>query len=198
MDLAALPDYSAIQDIILSYVADYTYPVLAATVLVGAIGLPMPNSLVILTAGALAGQGNASLSAVVLITALFASLGDSISYAFGSTILRHAHRMPFITEKSLERGSAAFRKNADLAIFLSRFLFTVIGTPVNLLSAAYKVGYGRFIRLALVGELIWGLELGLAGYLLGAYVEELFQLVSNVSIALVLVLGVLWLAKKSL
>jgi hypothetical protein len=49
----------------------------------------------------------------------------------------------------------------------------------------------------IIGELIWGLELSLIGYYVGAYVEELFQLISYVSIVLVLALGVIWLIKKS-
>jgi membrane-associated protein len=197
VDVLGLVDFSTLQNTLLDYLVDYTYPVLAVTVFFGAVGVPMPNSLVILTAGALAGQGNASLYAVVLVTGLFASIGDSISYVLGSAVMRRLGRVPFVSREMLYRGSAAFEKNADHAIFLSRFLFTLLGTPVNLLAAAYKVGYGRFIMLASVGELLWGLELGLIGYSVGAYVEELYQLVSNVSAVLVLGLAVLWLAKKS-
>ncbi len=197
MDLLALLDYSEIQSILLEYVVDYTYPVLALAVLFGAIGVPMPNSLVILTAGALAGQGSVSLSVVVAITAFFASLGDSISYMLGSSIRNNLHKIPFVSANALEQGHKAFGKNASAAIFLSRFLFTVLGTPVNLLSAAYKVGFRRFITVAFMGELVWGLELGLIGYFVGAYVEELFQFISDASITLLLIIGVVWLVKKS-
>ena len=195
--MSGLLDYSTLQTFILGYLVDYTYPVLAFTVLVAAIGLPLPTSLVILTAAALAGQGDASISVVVLITAFFAALGDGISYALGSTIMRYIDRVPFISKDSISKGSKAFEKNADTAIFFSRFLFTPIGTPVNVLSAAYNVRFGRFIAIAFGGELLWGLELGFVGYFVGTYVEELYDLIANLSLALVLLLGLIWLAKKA-
>jgi membrane-associated protein len=197
VDFSALLGFSTIEETLLNYVVDNTYPVVAATVLLGAAGLPLPASLVILMAGALAGQGDASLSAVVLITVFFATMGDSIGYAVGSLLTRRNGWLSLVSRGFFRRGADAFNKNAFAAIFFSRFLFTILGTPVNLLAAGYNVGYRRFLAIAAAGEMIWALELGLIGYFVGAYVEEIFQLISNASVALALLLCVAWLFKKS-
>jgi membrane-associated protein len=196
VDFSALLDYSALQDLLLGYVADYTYPVLALMVLLGAIGLPLPVSLIILTAGALASQGNASLTAVIAITAVFATIGDSICFALGLSIMRHMDRFPFMSQDKIRKGSVFFSKHVEASIFLSRFLFTTLGTPVNVLSAVHNIGYRRFIAPVALGELAWGAELGVIGYLVGPFVEELFSLINNVGVVLALLLATAWLIRR--
>ena len=197
MDLSVLLDFSTLQTFLLEYLVAYTYPVLAVTVLVASIGLPLPTSFLVLTAGALAGQGDVSISTVIIITAFCASVGDGISYLLGSAIIRRMRNISFISKERMRKSTKAFEKNADAAIFFSRFLLTPLGTPVNVLSAAYNVRFRRFIAIVVCGEFVWGLELGLIGYLIGTYVDELYQLITNLSIALVLLLSVIWLIKKA-
>ncbi|MFC2162135.1 DedA family protein [Candidatus Altiarchaeota archaeon] len=187
----------ALQALILDSLISNTYPILAVIVLIGAMGLPLPSSLVVIAAGAFASQGLASISIVILITFVFASFGDSLGYYIGARLGEHLMLLPSFVRRMLKLESTSYQHHTRSMVFFSRFLFTGIGSAVNLLSGVYKCGYRRFILYASAGQLVWALEMSLLGYYLGANIEEAYQLVSDLSIVSVLGLVALWLFRKA-
>jgi len=198
MGLTELLDPAELQALLLESLIDNTYPILAIAVLFGAIGLPMPTSMVVLAAGAFAAQGLVGLPGVIFTTFFFATLGDSTGFGFGKWLSVNRGRLPVRIDSLLQFKGIGFDEHSHSIIFTSRFIFTGIGSPVNVLSGLKKTSYPTFFRYAASGELIWSLEMSLLGFFLGAHLDELYGFISDFSFAAVLLLAVLWLGKRAL
>lgn len=166
-----------------------TYPVLAMSVMLGSAGIPAPTSLLVIGAGAFSAQGFANILVVIIIAALFASFGDCLGYLIGATVGGSPERLPGPLAKSIEVGRSTFSEVPPNLIFTSRFLFTPLIIPVNLVAGVYKIGLQRFYPIALSGEVIWAMEMAGLGYVFGSNVELIYDVVGNLSIVAVLLLG---------
>ena len=69
-------------------IAAWGYGAIAGIVLLGNMGIPVPEESVLLLAGHLAGRGRPSLPAVIAVGVLSAIVGDNIGYWLG----RHGGR----------------------------------------------------------------------------------------------------------
>jgi len=70
-------------DFLLTQIINYGAPIVGITVLLGAIGVPVPGTLTVVAAGAFSSQGILSWPVTALIGLSSAVIGDSISYAMG-------------------------------------------------------------------------------------------------------------------
>lgn len=137
---------------------------LALAIFVGALGLPLPGTALLLAAGALARGGlvNAPVAAVMAVSA--AVLGDGTSYLLA--------RFGFKPVLGRLEGNAAWRRAEQaierwgvFAILLSRFLVTPLALPTNLIVGGDRYPFVRFISLCLAGETVWVILFGGLGYL---------------------------------
>ena len=167
----------------------YGLPVLFVTILLAAIGAPLPATLLLLTAGALAGQGYIAVWWVVGSATVAALLGDCVGYAIG----RWGNRR-FVA--ALERWSGAERLQqaeqtagrwGGAGIFLSRWLLTPIGPLINLASGLARYPRLAFAGLALAGEALWACVYVALGRL---FAEQIETLSTNLGYATWIALGV--------
>jgi membrane protein DedA with SNARE-associated domain len=152
-----------LSDWLLLGLQNYGAWVLGATTLLSALGLPLPATMLLVAAGALARQGTLDWAAAVALAAAGASLGDAASYWLGRSGSRLlADRME--TAPAWQRARGAFQRWGGLAIFLSRFVLTPLALPVNLVAGGARYSAWRFIAPVVLGEVLWVMVFGGLGY----------------------------------
>ena len=138
---------------------EYGYPVLGLTLVLGAIGLPLPGGLLTIVAGSLAAQGQMSWvwAGGVAITSSVA--GDMAGYGLGHALSGHFlqrwGRWIGYTPARRLRVERLFERQGMLTVILSRTLVSHLSSVVNLLAGAIRYRLFPFLALAIVGRLLW-------------------------------------------
>ena len=166
---------SSLLPLLLNWLHEYGYPVLWLTVFISAIGLPLPTSLVLLAAGAIAARGDFNLVLLIGITITASSCGDNVGYfigrRWGSKTLNwlvQPRRLHVIPARTITRSRLYFKRRGGWAIFYSRFLFSALGGVMNLLAGAERYPYRHFLLYDVTGETL-GVVIPISlGYALGA------------------------------
>ncbi len=126
--------------------------------LVLALATFISEDLTCLTAGALAGQGQISLSLAIAACAFGIFAGDLLLYFagrfFGRRAVSCAPLRWFVSEKTLERGARWLGKNGMNAVFLSR-LTPGLRLPVYFAAGMLKTRFITFTSYFAVAALIW-------------------------------------------
>lgn len=183
-----------LSDRILSALLVYGYPALALTLLLGAIGLPLPIGVAAVLAGSLAALGNLrwEWAGMIAITASFA--GDVIAYSIGRAIgdrflTRHGRWIGYSTQRR-DRIQALLQKWGGITVIVSRTLTSSLSSVVSIFAGVSRYSLSHFLGFALVGRLIWtAAYLGL-GYGIGGNIDAASQFLANLS-GLIIALGVL-------
>lgn len=164
--------------------AQYGLPVVCGVVLLASIGLPLPATLLLLTAGTLVAQGELHLVGVIGLATGAAVLGDLIGYMIGRWGSRRA-----IDQISRWAGGAHKVAQAEqtaqrwggIGIFLSRWLLTPIGPVINLSSGMARYSWRFFVGFDVLGELVWVTGYVLLGWLLSDQIVALSSAISGVT-----------------
>ncbi len=142
----------------------YGYPMLWCSVFVAAIGIPFPISLILLAAGAFASLGDFNIVLLALLTVSASTGGDTIGYFIGRKLgsrlldwLGRKQKFRIISPKTIIQAQDYFKRRGVWAIFLSRFLFTGLGSIVNLIAGAEVYPYKRFLLFDFLGEFVGAL-----------------------------------------
>jgi membrane-associated protein len=136
----------------------YGLPVLFTTVLVAAMGLPLPSSLMLLVAGSLVQVGEMSFWAVAGLAASAAVFGDNLGYLLGwrggrPLALRLSRRLK---QESKMAGAEQFMcRWGGPGIFFSRWLLTPLGPWLNLAGGMTLYSWWRFLVWDVAGETLW-------------------------------------------
>jgi membrane protein DedA with SNARE-associated domain len=167
-------------DALLTATLIYGAPALALALLLAALGLPVPATLLLLAAGAFARQGALDGVLALGLGLLASVLGDSGSYCLGrcggALVLRRLDK-----QAGWRRAQALFARRGALAILLTRFLLTPLALPTNLIAGSSRYTFGRFLLIDIAGELIWVTTyLGL-GYTFADRWEALSELAGSLS-----------------
>jgi membrane protein DedA with SNARE-associated domain len=174
---------SELTDAFLTAMLVYGPAALALALLLAALGIPLPATLLLLAGGAFARQGVLDGALAATLGVLASVLGDSGSYCLGrcggSLVLR---RMD--STAAWRRAQATFERRGALAILLTRFLLTPLALPTNLIAGSSQYTFRRFLVVDLAGEIIWVALYGGLGYLFADRWEALSDLVGNLSGAL--------------
>jgi membrane protein DedA with SNARE-associated domain len=159
-------------DEILSALLVYGYPALALTLLLGAIGFPLPSGLSMVVAGALAAQGRMEwpLASALAVTA--SVLGDLIGYGlgrvFGRKLLDRRAGWLGLTPDRRARVERLVGRWGALSVLLSRSLVSLLSSAVNVVAGASRYRLAGFVAFAIAGRLVWtsaylGLGYGASG-----------------------------------
>lgn len=171
-------------DQILELLTIYGLPALFGTLMLAAIGVPFPSSLVLIAMGSFVAQGELDFWPVVFVGAAGAIAGDQIGYAFG----RYGGR-PLLTSVTKRIGGAdkvvqaeAFsRKWAGWGIFFSRWLIGPLGPWINVTSGLTNYPWITFLVLDVAGELLWLLIYVSLGRAFSDQVQTLASLLGNLT-----------------
>jgi membrane protein DedA with SNARE-associated domain len=171
-------------DLIAPLLATYGYPILFVAICLECAALPIPGELLLLALGGLAAQGHLDPSLGVVIAALAAVLGDSISYGAGR------RWGPDLIDRI--RVARRWTPGA-LTIVFGRF---VVGARVAVapLAGAHRVSFARFLVFDALGAMLWAALFVVTGYVGGvniAVVQRHWGIVTGVAAGVVVAIAVI-------
>jgi len=130
------------------------------------IGFFLPGDSILFSAGLVAAiQGNINI--VILVTAIFlaAFFGDQVGFVIGRVIGRpylDKRKSPRV-QKMIKNAEVFYERNGWWAVVAARF-FPWIRTFVPPIAGAAKMNYYKFLSANVLGALLWGVGITLAGY----------------------------------
>ncbi len=165
-------------DFLLTQIINYGAPLFAAFLFLGALGVPVGASVLVIAAGAFSQQGILDWVSTAVLGLIGAVIGDAISFGIGFYAKDWVdHRLGRSTAWKNARRS--FDSRAGLAIYLTRFLVTALAVPTNLIAGGSGIQFRRFMAYDSLGEFTWIILYGGLGYLFGSEWELVSNFVSN-------------------
>jgi membrane protein DedA with SNARE-associated domain len=154
----------------LAFFTNHLYTIVFIAATIDATGLPFPGRLLLITAGALAGNG-LEASRVILSAAAGAFVGDHVLYLLGrlggDKVLSLYCRWTMGSSRCIEKARSYFRRFGGVTIVIGRFV-----TGVRLFAAALAgsggIRYSSFVFFDVIGILVWASTYALLGHFLGA------------------------------
>lgn len=139
------------------------------------IGFFLPGDSLLFTAGFLAAAGFFNLPSLVLIVVIAAIVGDQVGYLFG----RHTGPRIFTRDdsllfhkKNLYAAEAFYEKHGGKTIILARFM-PIVRTFAPIVAGAGDMKYARFTFFNVIGGILWGAGVTIAGYFLGSLIPDI-------------------------
>ena len=176
-------------DQVLAALLVYGYSILALTLLLGAIGLPLPTGLSAVVAGSLVARGAMTWASAGAVAVAASVLGDVVAYGLGRLLnekflQRHGRWLGYTPARALlvER---FFHRWGAVGVLLSRTLASHLSSVLSLLAGAGRYRLDAFVAFTVAGRIVWTLAyLGL-GYAAGSDLEAAAGFLTNVSVFLI-------------
>ena len=186
-------------DQLLAWLSLYGVPALFVILVVTAAGIPFPDTLMLLLVGSFVAQGEMKLWEVLVVGSAGAIIGDQIGYCFGRWGGRRLVRR--ITNKlggadKMKRAEAFSRRWGGAGIFFSRWLVGPLGPWVNISSGITAYPWHRFIVWDVMGEVLWIVLYVMLGNIFSDRVQDVADLLGNVTWVIVGVLAAIILGWK--
>jgi membrane-associated protein len=188
-------------------IGHWGYAAIVLVVVLGNVGLPVPEETILVLAGYLVWRGPLRLALVLAVGISSAVAGDNLGYWIGRRYGRDVldRYGPFlVTPERLRSARDLMGRRGALAVFAARFVpgLRVLAGP---LAGAGGLPFPAFFIANALGALVYvpfAVGLGYAvGYGLGDYVERLRRVIGEVEHAILLtalVSGVAYLAWRAL
>lgn len=183
---------------VFTWVSTYGYPVIFILLLLGIVGLPVPDETLLVFCGYLVFKG--TLRPVpALLTALAGSwCGISLSYAIGRTLgvgaVTHYGRRLHLTEERLAQVHRWFDRAGHWALAIGYFIAGVRHVTA-IVAGMSKLEFRSFATYAWSGGAVWVATFVVLGYALGENWRSIAEAVHrDVGYASVLLLGAIALA----
>ena len=162
---------ATISDAALTALLVYGYPVLGLTLLLCALGAPLPDEFATVVAGSFIAQGRMTWLWAGAVAVAASVLGDTAAYGLGRWLDRGVLERQGIwlgyTRARRARVQALLDRWGALTVLLTRTLVPSLGSIMSLLAGAGHYRLPEFLALAFVGRLLWTVaSLGL-GYGIG-------------------------------
>jgi membrane protein DedA with SNARE-associated domain len=156
---------------------------------------PIPSEVVLPLAGFVAGNGDASLTGMIIAATVGSVVGAWILYAISALIgpeRLHAFIVKFgrffgVKSKDLARAEAWFDRRADAAVLIGRCV-PLIRSIVSIPAGFRRMPFVRFTVLSAIGSLVWNIALISAGAILGDRWERVGDVVGLLQGAVIIVI----------
>ncbi len=135
-------------------------------------GFFLPGDSLLLTAGLLAYKGFFNIWVLVPGIVIAAIIGDNVGYWFGQLVGPPIFSRPqsrFFKPQNLAKAREYYDRYGPITIVLARFL-PFIRTFVPIVAGAVKMHYRTFFFYNVIGALLWGAGVTLAGYFLASLI----------------------------
>ena len=192
---------------LLTAIEHHGYVATSAVVLLGCCGLPMPLSVVLLTAGAVAHGGSLNLGLVILAGFVAALLGDTLMFLGGRYtgwwLLAGLCKVSMNPDTCIFGSARSFYERGPKTLLFAKFV-PGLATVAAPLAGSLNMRLGRFLRLDGLGVLLYISAWSSAGFLLARFLRVVIGAVEglgHITAALfftALLLYVAWLVGTSL
>jgi membrane protein DedA with SNARE-associated domain len=151
------------------------YPGIVVLMAIESSVLPLPSELVMPPAGYLAAKGQMNGWVAVAAGTIGSVLGALANYALavfvGEPVLRRYGKYVLVSERSLDRAEAYFRRHGEISTFIGRLL-PVIRHLISIPAGMSRMRLGRFVGFTALGAGIWCGILTYLGWLIGRHGGE--------------------------
>jgi membrane protein DedA with SNARE-associated domain len=157
-------------------IASYGAWIVAVTVGLESVGLPLPGETMLLSAALYAGStGRLSILTVVAAAAAGAIAGDNLGFWIGRDlgypwIQRHA-RLVRLTPRRVKLGQYFFRLHGGKVVFFGRFV-ALLRAAAALLAGLNRMEWKRFLFFNAAGGVTWAAGYGWLAYRFGVALQH--------------------------
>lgn len=174
-----------IRDDLLSALLKYGYPALTLSLVLGAVGLPVPTGLSAAIAGSLSATGRMNWGAAIAVGTAASVVGDMIAYALGrwlgADFLERRGRWIGLTPTRRVRLEVVFERWGGLLIVISRTLVSSLSTIVSFVAGMNRYRLSVFMSLAALGRVLWTSSYVGLGYSVGSKFDAATTFLANLS-----------------
>ena len=181
------------------FVGHWGYAAIFVVVVLGNVGLPVPEETILALAGYLVWRGKLRLSLVLAVGIVSAVVGDNVGYwlgrRYGQEALPRYARWALGHPERLETMMGFVRRRGPLAVFVARFV-PGVRFAAGPLAGALGMRFVSFLVANVAGALVYVPVVVGAGYAVGygfgAYVEQLRYVVGEVErvVLIVILVGI--------
>lgn len=165
-------------------VSQFGYFALFFTLWLGIVGMPIPDEVIVLSAGVLTSMGLLAITPAFIATYLGVVSGLSLGYVLGRVL--GAPALTWLGKKKgmnkyVQRAQSLLERYGSYALCISYFL-PVVRHVVPYLVGIGKMSFRRYAVFSYTTGLVWTLVLFFAGYITGdnaARVEGFLSLLNN-------------------
>lgn len=190
-------------DTLLALVPTYGVWLILLALPLSCLALPVPSSILVMTAGGFAAAGDLTLWQVQ--AAAFAGFvaGDQLTYgiarAGGASLVARMKARPKLGPL-FAKAEEMLNRRGTLAVFLSRTIFSPLGPYMGYLSGALRLHWVVFTVAAFLGAACWSLGYSLLGYVFATQITQVASLIGNAIgfiLAGAVALGLTWYLVRS-
>lgn len=184
---------------LLDAIGHHGYAATAVVLFLASCGLPLPLSIVLLTAGAAAHGGSLNLVVLILCAAAAALFGDTLTYLGGRYtgwwLLAQICRVSLNPETCVFGSARSFYRRGPKTLTFAKFVpgLSTVAAP---LAGSLNMRLLRFLRLDAVGVFVYVSAWSLAGYLCAPVLRDVTRWiiqVGHITAATLLALIVLYI-----
>ena len=187
-------------DYLLTQIINQGAPLFGLILFLGALGIPVPASILLIAAGAFSQQGILTWYSAAIFGLLGAIFGDAVSFGIGY-YAKDWVEARFGKSSTWKSARDTFDSRAGLTVYLTRFLITALAIPTNLIAGGSGIRFRRFMTYDTLGEATWIVLYGGLGYWFGSNWEVVSDFISNFGgllLGLVLLGAGIWLGTRRL
>lgn len=188
-------------EILLPWIGHYGYAALFFLLMLGIVGIPIPDEGLLLFAGYLVHTGHLQLAPALASAFLGSVCGITLSYGLGHTLglylIKHYGPVVRITAAKMDHVHRWFERVGKWSLTFGYFL-PGIRHLTALVAGASELQFAPFTLLAYPGALLWSMTFILLGYFLGeewtraSHQIHAYSLVAAGFVALTLLVYALW------
>jgi len=178
-----------LNSLILTWMLSYGSPVVGLALLVGALGVPVPGTIIVIASGAFIRQEMLDLYTTPLSGLVGVMIGDTAVYGVGWFAHLWIGRR-FGESTAWKNAQRYFERRGGIAIYLTRWLATPLAVPTNLVAGSSGYPFYKFLLFDLSGELTWLALYGGLGYAFGSQWELISEFIANFSGLIVSMLAI--------
>ncbi len=157
------------------FIENYGLFFLFGVVCLESAGLWLPGETALIAAGVYASKGHLSITAVIVVAAAGAIIGDNIGYWLGREggrrlIYRYALLRRF-AGRVLPTAERFFERHGGKAVFLARF-FGGVRVTGAWMAGITRMTWWRFLFWNAAGGIVWAVAVGLVSFYAGKAVAD--------------------------
>ena len=177
------------------FIQDYGLFFLFGIVCLESAGLWLPGETALIAAAVYASKGHLSITAVVVVAAAAAIIGDNIGYWLGREggrrlLYRYAVLRRF-ADKVLPPAERFFERHGGKAVFFARF-FGGVRVTGAWMAGITRMSWWRFLFWNAAGGIVWAIGVGVIAFYGGhaaADVIEEYGLYGGIGVVVIVVAG---------
>src|SRR5215210_4446585 len=158
------------------------YPGIIVLMAIESSILPLPSELVMPPAGYLAAKGQMNGVLAVIAGTLGSVLGALINYSLalhvGDPLLRKYGKYVLISDRSLDKTEAFFRRHGEISTLIGRLL-PVVRHLISIPAGVSRMRLGKFIGFTALGAGVWCAVLTYLGWLIGRHGQQVEAVIGS-------------------